>query len=249
MANQKLQILIIEDNLSFSLELEILVQEIGYEVAAAVDNSAEALEIIFSQPIDFILADIDIKGKLTGIDIAKKIRHTQIPVLFLTSFGDEVHYQQALKSNFAGYLVKPIDKYTLRTAVNLAIHNLFSNPGFKKGPQEGDNFFSNNSLFFKKNGVYHKVKENDILVIEAADDYVTVYIKDKQAFLLRKSLKMMEEIIQNKHFIRVHRSFIINLDAVENIDFLNNSLVIAGKNIPLSRRKKTDLEQLIRRID
>ena len=114
------------DDLSFALELEMLVQEIGYQVAGVVDNSASALEIIYSERVDFILMDIEIKGRMTGLELGKKLRPIKIPILYITSFGNEAHYEEAQKSNIVGYLVKPIDKYTLRTAISLAVGSSWS---------------------------------------------------------------------------------------------------------------------------
>ena len=117
----KLDVLIVEDNLSFALELEMLIQEIGYNIVGRVDNSDEALEIILNKQPDFILMDVDIKGNMTGIEIGDKIKHLDIPILFITSFGDDVHYQKAKQTLMVGYLVKPIDKFTLLTSIQLAM--------------------------------------------------------------------------------------------------------------------------------
>ena len=84
-----LNILIVEDSISYSIELEQLASEIGFNVIGVVDNSADALDTIFSTPPDIILMDINIKGKLNGIEIAKKINHLNIPILYITSFNDE----------------------------------------------------------------------------------------------------------------------------------------------------------------
>jgi len=105
-----LSLLIVEDSISYAIELEQLSEEIGFDVLASVDNSADALDIIFSEAPDIILMDINIKGRLTGIDIAKKIIHLDIPVLYITSFSDEETYNKAQESNLIGYIVKPVVK-------------------------------------------------------------------------------------------------------------------------------------------
>lgn len=250
MNSSKLSILIIEDNPSFALELEMLVQEIGYRVIGVVDNSAEALETIFAEQVDFILMDIDIKGKLSGTDIGKKIRHLNIPILFITSFGNDSHYEEAQKSNFAGYLVKPIEKYTLRTSITLAISNLYLRQNATEQRHNSkDVFVLDQYLFFKKNKVYYKVSECDIVLIEGADDYAKVWLKNGAIFLLRKTLKAFEQLLRNVDFFRVHRSYLIRISAVDTLDFNNNTLTILGKEIPLSRHRRSELDKLLRKVD
>ena len=94
MESFKLDVLVVEDNLSFALELSMMLEDIGYNVIGQVDNAAEALELIFSKMPDIILMDHDIKGEMTGIELGNKIRHLDIPILYITSFGNEEHYEE-----------------------------------------------------------------------------------------------------------------------------------------------------------
>ena len=82
MESFKLDILIVEDNLSFSLELAILVNDIGYNVIGPVDNAKEALELIYGRKPDIILMDHEIKGDMMGIELGEKIQHLKNPALF-----------------------------------------------------------------------------------------------------------------------------------------------------------------------
>lgn len=247
--NLPLSILIVEDDLSFALELEMLVQEIGYQVAGVVDNSASALEIIYSERVDFILMDIEIKGRMTGLELGKKLRPIKIPILYITSFGNEAHYEEAQKSNIVGYLVKPIDKYTLRTAISLAVGQLYALQKESKTGQSAEEFIFENYLFLKKNNVYHKVSEHDIMIVEGADDYVNICLQDGRTFLLRKTMQIMARILSESMFVRVHRSYLVNVAAIEHLDIQENYISVCGKKIPLSRHRRMELERLIRKVD
>jgi DNA-binding LytR/AlgR family response regulator len=249
MMHSSLNILIVEDDPLFAVELEMLVKDIGYRVAARVDNSADALEAIYSEDIDFILMDIDIKGKLSGIAIGQKTRHLNIPILYITSFGNDEHYEAAQKSNMAGYLVKPVDKYSLRTAIDLAVNNMFLSQKKPHPENTIEEFIFDKYLFFKKKRIYHKIDISEISIIEGADDYVQVYLKDGNKFLSRKTLKAMEEILPAQQFLRVHRSYLIQAETIEAIDFQSQKLFIRGVEIPISRNKKKELERLINRIE
>jgi DNA-binding LytR/AlgR family response regulator len=242
-------VLIVEDDFSFALELEMLVQAIGYRVAGVVDNSASALEIIYSERVDFILMDINIKGRMTGLELGKKIRPPPPPILYITSLGDEMHYEEAQKSNMVGYLVKPIDKYTLHTAISLAVGQLFASLKESKPGQTAEEFLFEEYLFLKKNNIYHKVAERDIVLVEGSDNYVNIRLRDGRVFLLRKTLQMMVDILSETLFLRVHRSYLVNMAAIDHFDTQENLLRVGETTIPLSRQRRVELEKMIRKVD
>ncbi len=253
MSEQKLNILIVEDDPLFAVELEMLIIELDYNVLARVDNSGEALEVIMTDSPDFILMDVDIKGKMTGLEIGEKIKHLDIPICFITSYGDEEHYKQAQKSNMVGYLVKPVNKYSLKSAIALAIQSLKPNPVTDVENELGedqseDEFILKDYLFFKKKGAYKKVFINEILFLEADGDYVNVHLKGKEKFTTRMRLSDMESQLPEETYMRVHRSYIINLEKIEAINFQINTLEIDGHRIPISRSNKDKLQQSVRKF-
>lgn len=257
MSSATLSILIVEDDLSFALELDMLVREIGYNVIGRVDNSAEALETILTESPDMILMDIDIKGKLTGIEIAEKIKHLDIPVLFITSFAQETYYNQAKKTNFIGYLVKPINKYSLRSSLEMAIRSISNkkrdvttkeNSESQKGEiAETETFPLKEYLFFKKKGVFQKVKIDEILYLEASDDYCLIHTADGN-FIASQRLSQMETILENYSFMRIHRSYLVNLQGITSIDTSDSVVFLNEKQVPYSRSNRDALLEQINMI-
>ena len=116
-----LKILIVEDNLSFALELEMLLDEMGYTDTMRADHSGTALDYIYSQEPDLILMDIDINGNLSGLELGEKIAHLDIPVLYITALQEAPYQEASRQSSAIGYLVKPVQPLTLRSAIDLAI--------------------------------------------------------------------------------------------------------------------------------
>ena len=242
----KLDVLIVEDNLSFSLELEMQLEEIGYHVIGRVDNSGEALDIIYSKEPDLILMDIDIKGHLTGVEIGTKIKHLNIPILYITSFGDDEHYAAAQASNMIGYLVKPIEKYTLKTTLQLMISNAFL--GDKAEPKinhKDTQFLANDHLYIKKKGVFHKVLIDSIAYVQSHDNYCETITIDGNIFVSRTTISSMEELLPAKNFIRSHRKFIVNLTKIDLINFQDSTIKIEQKELPISRAKRKELASRI----
>ncbi|MEZ4986458.1 MAG: LytTR family DNA-binding domain-containing protein [Saprospiraceae bacterium] len=66
---------------------------------------------------------------------------------------------------------------------------------------------------------------------------------------MRKTLKAFETMLSDADFLRIHRSYIISVSAIETVDFNNNQLIIQGIEIPISRNKRNSLEQLLRRVE
>jgi len=243
MIEKTLSVLIIEDDLSFAIELDMLVKEIGYQVSGRIDNSEEALHIIFSETPDLILMDNDINGDITGIELAEQIKHLSIPILFITSFGQAEYYERAkLTNNFMGYLVKPINKISLRSSIQLAMQALEQN----QFTNALDQISNNQNLFFKKRGVYNKVSIKEILLIQADGDY-TITFTEKGSFISSIRLNEIENLVMKEDiFLRIHRSYIVNLSKVESIDPKNNRVHIGKHCIPFSRRLKTNLMKNMR---
>lgn len=243
-----LSVLIVEDDPSFGLELEMLVEEIGCKVVGLVDNAAGALELIFSVDIDLILMDVDIKGALNGIAIGKQIRHLNIPVLFITGMSTEQHYEEALMANFIGYLVKPVNKYTLRTIIELAFDKLQQERHTSDHSSKKE-FIGGNFLLMRRNKLYEKVSRQDIVLVEGASDYVKVWTTNGTSYLLRQTMRGMEEMLSNGDFYRVHRSYIINLKAIQTVDFVSGEVVILDRTIPMNRKSRSELKQIMHRVE
>lgn len=236
-----LNILIVEDDISLALDVEMMIDEMGYNLVGRVDNSTEALEIIYTYQPDLILMDIDIKGSLTGIEVAHKIKPLDIPVLFITSFDDEEHFSRAIVTNYIGYLVKPVNKFTLRATIETAFKRL-SEEAQEETQQSAFPF--KDSLFFKKRGILHKIPIKSILYISADGDY-TITVTEVGEFISSLRLFEIEKVLKNYSFIKIHRSHIVNLEKVNSIDPTNNVLRIGAREIPISRANRNLLLEKI----
>jgi DNA-binding response OmpR family regulator len=113
---KKINILIIEDTTLTAQKMKRTLQWAGYHVVAIASRSENALEAMFKEHIDIIIADINIKGELNGIETTKLIqKNFNVPVIFLTSYHDDTTLAEASSVNFTGYIVKPyLDAHLLR---------------------------------------------------------------------------------------------------------------------------------------
>jgi DNA-binding LytR/AlgR family response regulator len=109
---------------------------------------------------------------------------------------------------------------------------------FKQVEKKADN--SPEYIFIKENGLLSKVHQNDIHYCEALGDYVKVHLKSK-TYVVNSTMKNIEDKLKrNKQFLRVHRSYIINLSFLENIE--SESAIVGGKIIPIGNKYKSELQ-------
>jgi len=173
---KKLNILIIEDTTLTAQKMKRTLEWAGYHVVAIANRSETALEVMFKEHIDIIIADINIKGELNGIETAKLIqKNFNVPVIFLTSYHDDNTLSDAASVNFTGYIVKPyLDAHLLRE-VKLA------------------------SLRFGLSNKLEPIELNNGYIYDIQNK---VLLKDNQAInLTNKEEQFLHILIQNKNQI------------------------------------------------
>ena len=239
---QLMKTIIVEDNLSFAIELEMLVKKIGHEVLSVVDNSGDALVDILSKKPDMIFMDIDIKGKLSGLQIAEKIKHLHIPVIFVTSHADEEHFVKANDIPNSTFITKPVAEYTLKSAINLLMkisHSIIttsSSPEFR---------VENGNIYLKKKEDFIKIESKEIQYVESNDVYCKTVTVDDTEFLNRISLTEYIDLLGDDKFVRPHRSFLVNSANITKVN-LNDNAIIMGKHIiPISRNAKKEIKNYL----
>lgn len=242
MSDFSLNIQIVEDDLALAIDLQMIVEEMGYNVVGRVDNSTDALEMIHTKSPDLILMDIDIKGNMSGIEVADKIRHLDIPVLFITSYNDQEKFDAASQTNYIGYLVKPVNKFTLRSTIETTFRRLVEDEKEKNDQadqsENQDSFPLKDSLYFKKRGVLHKIKISRILYVSANDDY-TITMTEDGKFISSLRLFEIQKLLEPFDFAKVHRSHLVNLSKISSIDTSKNVLLVGEHKIPFSRANKS----------
>jgi len=234
--NKQLRTLIVEDNPSFALEMEMMIDELGHELLGIVDNSGDALVEIMDKTPDLIIMDIEIKGKLSGTEIAAKINHLNIPIVFATSFTDEKHYLEAKQTDIFAYLIKPVKRFELERTIDLLLQNAQLHSGKDSSaiqPQDG-------FLLLKKNETVHKVAVNDILFVESDGNYCISNTRTGQKFTNRIKLSEFETLLKDYPFKKSHRSYLVNTEKIDAINLFESVIHIGEHQIPLSRNAKSD---------
>ncbi len=240
-----IKVLLVEDDWIIAKEIAYNLQDLGFEVAANVDNAEEAYRQIKNLQPDIVILDIDLSGEMTGIDLATQLKlegHT--PFIFLTALADSQTIEKAKLAEPYAYLVKPVSPETLYSTIEITLHNAAQHRAdiTASATSIKENLSFNDGIFVKNKKRLEKVFLKDILWVEAYDIYAMIKSTSGQ-YLLSHSLKAVEEKFPSAHFIRAHRSFLVNKEKIEAIE--ENDIIIAGTHIPVG---KTYREALMKKL-
>ena len=170
------------------------------------------------QETSILFLDIELP-ELNGLAYLKTIE-TPPKVIITTAYSD--YAVDAFEENVLDYLVKPFSYERFFKAITRV-----------KDLLQKDNIDAQNYLFVYADKTHHKVLRNDIIYVKAEVDYVKVVTKDT-SFLVLDSLRNWEEKLANYHFIRVHRSYLININKIDKVSgnqvFLNRQAVPIGQS-------------------
>ncbi len=236
-----IKILIVEDEMIIAANISLQLSSLGYEVTGIIPRGEEALNNIKQNQPDILLMDISLKGEIDGIETVQIMQNDfDIPVIYLTANADDINFNRAKKTHPFAFISKPFKKLDLQRAIELTVNRIQSEEGSEKMISEEKiaPLILSDCVFVRHNEKMVKVDIKDILYIEAERNYCRIYSKEKE-FLLVMTLKDMDEKLPQQHFIRVHRSFIVNLSQIDEV--ATSHIVIARKAIPVSKTLKEEL--------
>ncbi len=242
---QPIKILIVEDEMIIAANMSLQLTSLGYEVTGIIPRGEEALVHIKENRPDIILLDIQLKGAIDGIEMAKIMQQDyDIPIIYLTANTDSAHFEKAKSTNPYAFISKPFKKLDLQHAIELTINTLQKDTSIVKSETKDDlsSFILSDCIFVRHSDKMVKVAISNILYIEAERNYCRIYSKTKE-YLLVMTLKDLDEKLPSNLFLRIHRSFIVNISHIDEI--ATSHVVISKKAIPLSKSLK---EELLKRL-
>lgn len=239
-----IKITIVEDEMVIAANISLQLSSLGYEVTGILPRGKEALAHIKENRPDIILMDINLKGAWDGVETAQQIQKDRnIPLIYLTANADETHFNRAKATNPYAFISKPFKKLDLQRAIELTVNRLQSTKNKETSIQETISpFILSDSIFVRHHEKMVKVIIQDILYIEAERNYCRIHSKGKE-YLLVMTLKEIDEKLPDRHFLRVHRSYIINISQIDEV--AQSYVVIAKKAVPLSKSQR---EELLKRL-
>jgi DNA-binding LytR/AlgR family response regulator len=197
------------------------------ELVAQFENPSEALSFLKKNTIDLIFLDVEMP-EMTGMQFLEYLDGSDHTIILTTSHTEFAI--DAFKHNVSGYLIKPIKFDQFSLALKKALN--------KKDSSSENVSFKEKLIFIKEGKSIIKINKSDVKLIECIGDYVSLYCKGKK-FIIHSSMKGIEKRLPSQDYMRVHRSFIVRLDAIDDIE--NNSISIENKIIPIGKTYRTTI--------
>jgi two-component system LytT family response regulator len=227
-----------DEKLARDLLREYLENFPDIELVAECDQGSDAVEKIDKLKPDIVFLDVQMPG-MTGFDVLEDIEHEPY-VIFTTAYDQ--YAIKAFEKNAVDYLLKPLDEERFRTSVNRALKRkvlehssiedlLQSMKSDRKGSFD-------THIFVQKSEKLFNLPVEEIVYLEASGDYTIITTKADQ-FVSSSGIGKLEEILNPEVFIRVHRSTIVNVNYLKEIErHFNGGMVVKmqnGKSFPVSR--------------
>jgi DNA-binding LytR/AlgR family response regulator len=201
------------------------------DVEAHFLNAEDALDYLSDNLVDLIFLDVEMPGA-SGFELMDRLVYT--PQVILTTSKTEYAYD-AFQYNVTDYLKKPFTYQRFLESLQKV----------EKKKQETDVEGGNDHIFIKADGKLVRLQNDDILYIESMGDYVK-FITAEKRYITHNTIKNLETKVDAQRFMKVHRSYIVNMSRVDDIQ--ENTLYIRGNMVPISKSHKARVLQKIRVI-
>jgi DNA-binding LytR/AlgR family response regulator len=239
------KVLIVEDEMIIAAKISMHLTNLGYEVSGIIPRGEEAIVHCRENPPDILLLDIKLKGELSGIETAKAIqKEMDIPIVYLTANADDATFDEAKQTRPFAFLSKPYKKLDLQRTLDLVVNRLNDQIASKetKTTEEEDPYILSDRIFIRHKEKMVKLFIKDILYVLAERSYCRIVSQDME-YLLSIPLKNLEEKLQADHLMRIHRSYIVNLQQIDEV--AESHILIAKNVIPIGKSYK---DEFLRRI-
>ncbi|PKP02157.1 MAG: DNA-binding response regulator [Bacteroidetes bacterium HGW-Bacteroidetes-6] len=230
----KIKCLAIDDEPFALKQLVDYIQKTPFlELAEKCSSAFEALEKLTEGNIDLIFVDINMPG-MSGMELVKSLP-PDIMVVFTTAYSE--YAVESYKVSAVDYLLKPISYEDFLRSANKAMQHFIKKPNTNE-KQHDDHFF------VKSDGKTIKIVLSEIDFIESMSEYVKIFLGENKVVISLMSMKSLEASLPSDRFMRVHRSYIVNLDKIATIE--RNRIVFYNNTyIPVSDQYKDEFKKFI----
>lgn len=249
------KVLIVDDEFLARKLLQGYVEKISdLEIVGSCGNAFEAFKIISNQQVDILLLDIHMPD-LNGLDFARTIK-TVPAIIFTTAYSE--YALESYEVSALDYLLKPIAMPRFIQAIEKAKQKIDlqrgPNPTSKETNSSADGeeeeattneqisgpSINREFMVVKADYKLYKINYADLLYIEGQHEYVSFYTKGKRITALY-SLKSLEESLPQNLFVRIHKSYIVSISEIQEIEQV--TVTVAGVKLPIGNKYRENLEQ------
>lgn len=218
--------LIVDDDPASRLLLaQYIRQETDLELVESLESGENALSYLESNPnVHLLFLDIQMPG-ISGMEVLRNLPEGLSLRTILTT-GDREFAVDAFELEAFDYLVKPITQERFRASIDRA-RKAIEQTSRVDDQQKAKEFF------FKTSNKFVRVRTDEILYVEALSDYVVLVMETGPKHIVHSTMKAMEEKLQPYGFMRIHRSYIANVEKVQSV--AEHQATLGGKKVPVSK--------------
>jgi DNA-binding LytR/AlgR family response regulator len=205
----------------------------GVSLQRTFTRPSEAERYISKYPVDLIFLDINMPS-INGIDFYKNIGR-KVMVIFTTAHAEFA--VEGFNINALDFLLKPIRKERFEQAVQKAAEHFDLQ---QKSTDPSDAF-----LLIRADYSLHRIKVEDILLIEGLDDYLKIHLPEQKVVVTRMTMKNMMTELAHSEFVRVHKSFIVPMKKIEKVR--NRIIFIGNREVPIGNSYEEEFMKVLSR--
>jgi two-component system LytT family response regulator len=226
--------LVVDDEPLAQQVIEDFIKRVPFlEFAGKCSSAMEALEFMQQKPIDLLFLDINMPV-VRGLDM---IASLPVRPLFILTTAYSEYAIESYALNATDYLLKPVPFDRFMAAVNKA-YEIFTLRKQAKEVQTAKSDPPADHIFVRANYQNVRVSFENILFIEGLKDYVRIHLAGKKTVMTLQTMKNMAELLPHLRFVRIHKSFIVNLDQIDAVE--HNRVLIGEKRIPVGDGYRED---------
>ena len=235
---------------ALKMKLEMYCENV--EVVATCNSAKEGLQAINEHKPQLIFLDIEMPW-MNGFEMLDCLGdNIDFDVVFVTAYDQ--YAIRAFKVKAQDYLLKPVDKDDLIQCVNRinVDTTTFKRENLTELLQEMDKSLSAKRILLHTKNAIEIVNQNEINYLQADSNYCNVYTSDGKRIMVTKTLNSLEKLLDENIFMRIHRSFTANINCIKKIaseDGAFDVVLLDGSVLPVSRRRKDDLLEVLGRVD
>lgn len=240
-----LKALLVDDELNNLNNLEFLLQNDceGVKVVGKARNAQQARNWLQQHTADVVFLDINMPGE-DGFQLLSSLPDHNFKVVFVTAYNE--HALRAIKASAVDYILKPIDIAELQRSVE-KLKLAVSSPAANEQQQQLLRHFLEASaktsppkkIALPQLGSIRFIEVDDIISLQADSNYTIIHLKDMQKLVISKTMKDFEDLLDENQFVRIHKSYIINLRYMKEYSTIDGGIVKMsdGNQWSVSRRQ------------
>lgn len=214
----------------------------GLEIAAKCSNALEAFAVLSKEKVDLVLLDINMP-EVNGISFIKTLKEPPL-IIFTTAYAE--YAVESYELNAVDYLVKPISLDRFLKAINKAEAIMQTAAAKTINTAAPAPYQAEQLLFVKSEGKLVKVDLAQLWLVEGLKDYIRLWTDSGKIIVLSTMQHFEEQLAGHPLFLRVNRSFIINMKYVTELD--GNTIRIKGQSIPIGNTYRASVYQVFEKM-